>query len=103
MNARPPDAEIQGFFSPLQPPTLLAKRLRAGRCVVTDIGLEKRCAKCGAFWPMDTEFWFPSKTEDGLFQWCRACYISQRWPERGAPQRPISSPVLTELLRAIAP
>ncbi len=103
MNARPEDAEIQGFFCPLQPSNLLAKRLRSGKCIRTDVGLEKRCSKCDCYWPMDTEFWFPSKTEDGLFNWCRACYIGQRWPERGAPEHPISSPIAAELLRALAP
>jgi hypothetical protein len=103
MNARPQDAEIQGFFCPIQPAGLLAKRLGSGKCIYTDAGLEKRCSKCGAYWPMDPEFWFPSKTEDGLFNWCRACYIGQRWPERGAPERSISSPVFTELLLALAP
>lgn len=93
VKARPEEAEIQGFFCPL----------RSGKCMRTDLGLEKRCPKCDCFWPMDTEFWFPSKTEDGLFNWCRACYIRQRWPLRGAPVRGDVSPVLPELLQLFRP
>jgi hypothetical protein len=103
MKGRPAEAEIQGYFCPLQRADLVAKRLASGLCTRTELGLEKRCSKCLCFWPMDTEYWFPSKTPDGLFPWCRACYIGQRWPERGAPERAIASPALTQLLRAIAP
>jgi hypothetical protein len=99
--ARPVDAEIQGFFCPLQRPSLLELRLRSGKCVYTDAGLEKMCAKCNCFWPMDTEFWFPRKTEDGLFGWCRACYIAQRWPLRGAPVHETNSPLLADLLALV--
>jgi hypothetical protein len=96
MNARPEDAEIQGYFCPLQPPKLLEMRLRKGTCVLTELGLEKRCSRCDVFWPMDTEFWFPSKTRDGLFAWCRACYITFRWPTRGAPALDAPPPLLAE-------
>jgi hypothetical protein len=58
----------------------MAKRLASGKCILTDLGLEKRCPKCDSYWPMDTKFWFASKTEDGLFAWCRACYTARRWP-----------------------
>lgn len=85
MKARPADAQIQGFFCPLQRPELVARRLRTGKCIRTEVGLEKHCPKCDDYWPMDTEFWFASKTEDGLFAWCRSCYTKHRWPERGAP------------------
>ncbi len=77
---RSPDSEIQGFYCPLQPVRLVAKRLASGKCILTDLGLEKRCPKCDSYWPMDTQFWFASKTEDGLFAWCRACYMARRWP-----------------------
>lgn len=102
VKARPEDAEIQGFFCPLQRPRLIELRLASGKCIRTEVGLEKLCRKCGAYWPMDTEFWFPSKTEDGLFNWCRACYVKQRWPLRGAPTLDVPSPGMTVLVQAIA-
>lgn len=81
MKARPADVEIQGYFCPVQRPDLVEKRLASGKCILTDLGLEKQCPKCDTHWPMDTEFWFTSKTNDGLFPWCRACYLRQRWPD----------------------
>jgi len=86
LKARPADAEIQGFYCPLQPAHLVARRLQSGKCILSDLGLEKECPKCKCFWPMDTEYWFASRTEDGLFGWCRACYTERRWPNRGAPR-----------------
>jgi hypothetical protein len=102
MKSRPADAEIQGWFCPLQRPRLIELRLRSGKCIRTDLGLEKRCPRCELYWPMDTEFWFPSNKEDGLFGWCRACYLKHRWPDRYAlPVRPVAAPV-TELLQAVS-
>ena len=75
-------SEIQGFFCPVQRPDLVAKRLRSGKCILSEAGLEKLCAKCASYWPMDTEFWFPVRSaSDGLHNWCRACYVAQRWPD----------------------
>lgn len=74
-------AEIQGYFSPLVDPRLLRLRLERRTCVLTPCGLEKLCPRCRQYWPMDTEFWFANRgTSDGLFQWCRACYVEFRWP-----------------------
>lgn len=76
------DSEIGGFFSPLVRPELLEKRLASGKCIRSEAGIEKRCPKCNTYWPMDTEFFYPARSEaDGLFDWCRACYIKHRWPE----------------------
>jgi hypothetical protein len=32
---------------------------------------EKRCTKCGEYWPADLEFF--SRKQNGLHSWCRAC------------------------------
>lgn len=75
------EGEIGGFFSPLIDRRLLLKRLREGTMQRTDAGLVKRCPRCGEYWPFDTEFFFANggKT-DGLYAWCRACYVEYRWP-----------------------
>lgn len=99
---RPEGHEIQGYFCPLQRPKLLERRLQSGKCIRTDLGFEKLCNKCQLYWPMDTEFWFPSRTEDGLFNWCRACYCKQRWPERGAAASEDASWAVAELAQAVS-
>lgn len=82
MNARAAGALIQGWYCPIPSASLRAKRLTSGKYQLTVIGLEKHCPRCRDYWPADTEFWFGSKTSDGLFSWCRACYCEFRWPER---------------------
>lgn len=82
MRGRVGDGEIGGWFSPLIDPALLEKRLRNGSMAHTDIGLVKRCSRCKELWPFDTEFFFASAGRtDGLYQWCRACYVEYRWPD----------------------
>jgi len=42
----------------------------------TELGLEKRCRKCGEYWPLDGEFWHIQKRGVGGFNSvCRACRI----------------------------
>lgn len=80
---RPVSSVIQGPFCPIPRPELLALRLRKGKYKFTVAGLEKFCARCQSYWPADTEFFFPCRTNrDGLHEWCRACYMEWRWPER---------------------
>lgn len=91
--ARPVDADIQGFFCPIPRPELVEHRLQSGKYIRSELGLEKLCAKCDSYWPIDTEYWFPSKTRDGLFGWCRACYMKQRWPNGRAQDQHSPTPI----------
>lgn len=76
------NAVINGYFSPLIRPRLLELRLKRGAMARSELGLEKRCTRCGEFWPFDTEFWFANTGKpDGAMDWCRACYTQWRWPE----------------------
>lgn len=62
----------RAFFSPLIRPRILRRGLRARRFRYDSDGqLEKRCTKCGDFWPHDTEFFYVH--EWALSSWCRAC------------------------------
>jgi hypothetical protein len=71
-----------GYFCPLMPPALLVKRLSSGKCRMEDGQLEKRCAKCATYWPLDTEFWYSAGSQDdGTYPWCKACYLAHRYPE----------------------
>jgi hypothetical protein len=44
----------------------------------TELGLERRCTKCGDYWPEDREFWFIGNRKDQkkpcIQQPCKACY-----------------------------
>lgn len=42
--------------------------------------IEKRCSKCGDWWPADLEF-FHRSNGNGLNSWCKAC-CSERKAER---------------------
>lgn len=66
---------------PKQTPELIAKKLKRGTYAIEPYGLLKRCSRCKEYWPADLEFFFsaPSKT-DGIFDWCKACYLEWRWP-----------------------
>ena len=69
------------------PESLLIKRLKSGVCRVDEFGsLEKRCSQCKEYWPADTDFFYSTRsTKDGLNNWCRACYVENRYPNtRGA-------------------
>ena len=83
LRARPAGALIQGYFCALHPLPLREKRLETGKFqFAADGTLEMRCPRCGDYWPLDTEFFYASKTRDGHFSWCVACYCEHRWPER---------------------
>lgn len=41
---------------------------------VTELGAEKKCVRCGEWWPADREFFYADrKRPDGHFSTCRAC------------------------------
>ena len=48
----------------------------------TELGLEKRCACCGDYWPADPEF-FHLKA-NGLATRCRACVNARRLVRRSS-------------------
>lgn len=77
-------AGLRGF-QPVTTPTIFAtpsaRQLNDKRGVfrMTRDGLEKRCCKCREYWPADnTGFYAGSRTTDGLYPWCKACYITWR-------------------------
>lgn len=45
---------------------------------------EKRCARCGEYWPADGEFFRPDNRRDHprLHAWCRACEAEQKAEHR---------------------
>jgi hypothetical protein len=54
---------------------------RSGRFIQTEIGLECRCARCGDYWPADSEFFH--LTPRGLpHSYCKACFVEYQ-VERG--------------------
>lgn len=61
--------------------------------IVSELGREIQCAKCGEFWPDDPEFFYQSKGRS--HSWCKACYRSdekviaknQRWIDSVKKQR----------------
>jgi len=62
------------------PPDLMAKRLASGIYRKADDGtLEKRCSRCREYLPADNEFFYAARcTPDGLYRWCKACYLDWR-------------------------
>ena len=63
------------IFVPTPVPEKLEKKLAAGLVKKTELGLEKRCCRCGEFWPMDSKFYQCNRrTWDGLMAYCKACY-----------------------------
>ena len=44
----------------------------AHKTKTTELGTERRCNKCGEFWPDDAEFFFLKKGQP--VQPCKACY-----------------------------
>lgn len=48
-------------------------------------GPERRCVRCGEYWPADTEFFY--RRGDGLHSWCKACCTERTGELReGAPR-----------------
>lgn len=49
--------------------------IASGQYRETDIGTEKRCTRCGEFWPVDTDFYSSQRTNgtERASSHCRAC------------------------------
>ena len=48
---------------------------QSGRYAMTRLGLERRCTRCGEYWPADTEFfYFQPSACGGLNCYCHDCY-----------------------------
>jgi len=54
-----------------------ARWIETGRLLQTELGLEKRCGKCGEYWPFDNEFFYSQKSH------CIACFAVWRDEKRG--------------------
>jgi hypothetical protein len=59
---------------------LLALRLQKGSYKFDCGEMHKRCSRCKEYWPADSEFFYSAATRDGLNDWCKACYIENRYP-----------------------
>lgn len=45
--------------------------------IKTELGTEKRCTRCGDYYPLDTDFFYRNGTWRGKAQWtshCKACF-----------------------------
>lgn len=65
------------LFTPLPTARQLEARLKSGKWVKTDIGMQARCTKCGELWPADTEF-FERHHISGLASACKACHAERK-------------------------
>lgn len=68
------DSARDGHVCPALTPVQIARGLKSGRYVMSEIGLERLCGRCNEYYPADTEFWgwMPSDST-GLHAYCRAC------------------------------
>lgn len=68
-----------GAYCPIPSQAIRAHRLRTGKYQLTSLGLELKCSRCPDYWPADTEFFYPLKTDaGGLHIWCKACFVEWR-------------------------
>lgn len=73
------DSELIIYAHPS--PEILQSRLKLGIYSFENNQMYKRCSRCREHWPADSEFFYASKAErDGLYPWCKACYIEHRYP-----------------------
>jgi len=50
------------------------KEGRMKAIIRTELGLEKQCARCNEFWPLD----FYNRRGNGLHSYCKACMTERR-------------------------
>ena len=63
--------------------------------ITTELGLEKRCTKCGEYYPADTEFFYhQNRGPLYLHSWCRACCSEDRNDRYHNRRVSITNPVL---------
>jgi hypothetical protein len=74
----------QTHYCPVPSRSLLLQRLRTGKYALSPaVGLELQCARCGEYWPADTEFYYAARSAPGgLHSYCRACYREHRYTSR---------------------
>lgn len=65
---------LRGDLTPGQAATW-GRMIRQGVYMVSEIGLEKRCAKCADYWPADSEFFCLTKGGAALDPYCKACRL----------------------------
>lgn len=59
-------------------PGLYLRRKEKGTIRLGEDCLEKRCSRCGGFFPINPEFWHNCRNNpDGLLGWCRACELER--------------------------
>lgn len=39
-----------------------------------ELGPQRRCTRCGDYWPADPEFFYTRRHGTELHSWCRACW-----------------------------
>ena len=60
--------------------------------IMTDLGEEKRCARCGEYWPADEEFFAACRNnKSGLHSYCRACCTERKFELRHGAERKVKS------------
>ena len=73
-------AQVQiraGHVCPFLSREHIQRGLSSGRYAMTRLGLERRCTRCGEYWPADTEFfYFQPSASGGLNCYCHDCYRS---------------------------
>ena len=78
-------------MTPRIPPDQLTRRAPRPRTEAeirqTDLGEEKRCPDCGAWWPHDRAFFY-AVPRGGLTNNCRACRLDADRVRRGIEARP---------------
>ncbi|BEH14293.1 hypothetical protein [Marinobacter shengliensis] len=58
----------------------------APKTITTELGTERRCTKCGDYWPDDAEFFYTRRGRS--HQPCKACYA--QLPSRLAKKAGVS-------------
>lgn len=81
-------SERSGDVCPYQSPGQVRRGLASGRLVLSELGLERLCYRCGETYPLDTEFWYwqPS-ARAGVGGYCKACFREVTGRCAGQPRK----------------
>lgn len=71
-------SQTVALYCPIPTARKLKLRLKNGKFKLTELGLERKCKACGAYWPYDTEFFYPDISTGDLNYTCKACYWERR-------------------------